>query len=108
MDENQNPEEAAKSGQDHLLEAAGNFKEDASAKVEISVKPRGNKADQLRAAAHDKAQELRGAAESAWSDTKSQAKSWRAEGEAYVGDNPTKAVLIALGVGVLFGLLFRK
>ena len=27
MDENQNPEEAVKSGQDHLKEAAGNFKE---------------------------------------------------------------------------------
>ena len=96
-DENQNPEEAAKSGQDHLREAAGNFKEDASAKVE-NIRQAGNQADELRGAAQDKAQELTGAAESAWSDTKSQAKSWRAEGEAYVRNNPTKAVLITLGV----------
>jgi hypothetical protein len=34
MDENQNPEEAVKSGQDHLKEAAGNFTEAVSAKVE--------------------------------------------------------------------------
>jgi ElaB/YqjD/DUF883 family membrane-anchored ribosome-binding protein len=104
MDENQNPEEAVKMGQDHLKEAAGNFREAASAKVEAA----GQKADELRGAAQDKAQELRGVAQSAWSDTKSRAKSWQAEGEAYVRDNPTQAILIALGVGVLLGLLFRK
>ena len=107
MDENQNPEEVAKSGQDHLKESAGNFTEAASAKLE-NIQAAGQKADELRGAAQDKAQELRDAAQSAWSDTKSQAKSWQAEGEAYVCDNPTKAVLIALGVGVLLGLLFRK
>ena len=48
--------------------------------------------------------ELRGAVE----DAKSQAKSWQAEGEAYVRDNPTKAVLVALGVGLLLGFLLRK
>ena len=58
--------------------------------------------------AQGKAQELRGAAESAWSDAGSQAKNWQAKGEAYVRDNPTKAVLMALGVGLLLGLLFRK
>ena len=107
MDENQNPERAAKSGQDHLKEAAGNFREAASAKVENIHQAAGQK-DELRGAAQGKAQELRGVAQSAWSDTKSQAKSWQAEGEAYVRDNPTKAVLIPLGVGVLLGILFRK
>jgi ElaB/YqjD/DUF883 family membrane-anchored ribosome-binding protein len=108
MDENQNPEKQAKSGQDHLREAAGNFKEAASAKVENIRQAAAQKADELRGAGQDKAQELRGAADCAWSDTKSQAKSWQAEGEAYVRDNPTKAVLMALGVGVLLGLMFRK
>ena len=108
MDENQNPEEAAKSGQDHLRDAAGDLKEAASARVENIRHAAGQKADELRGAAQDKAQELRGVAERAWSDTKAQAKSWQAEGEAYVRDNPTKAILIALGVGVLLGLLFRK
>ena len=91
------PRKLQKAGKDHLREAAGNFKEDASAKVE-NIRQAGNQADELRGAAQDKAQELTGAAESAWSDTKSQAKSWRAEGEAYVRNNPTKAVLITLGV----------
>lgn len=108
MDEYQNPEDATKSGQDHLGEAAGNFKEAASAKVEDLRQAAGQKADELREAAQSKAQELRGAAESAWSDASSQAKSWQAQGEAFVRDNPSKAVLIALGVGLLLGLLLRK
>ena len=37
-----------------------------------------------------------------------QAKSWQAEGEAYIRDNPTKAVFIALGAGFVLGLLLRK
>ena len=103
MDENQNPEEAAKSGQDQLKESAGNFTEAASAKVE-NIQAAGQKADEFRGAAQDKVQEFRGAAEKATS----QAKSWQAEGEAYVRDNPTKAVLVALGVGLLLGFLLRK
>jgi hypothetical protein len=35
-------------------------------------------------------------------------KSWQAEGEAYVRDNPIKAVSMALGLGLLLGLLSRK
>ena len=108
MDQHENPEEAAESGKDHLRATVGNIKEAASAKVEDMRQAAGQKAEELREAAQGKAQELRGAAESAWSDAGSQAKNWQAEGEAYVRDNPTKAILIALGVGVLLGLLFRK
>ena len=88
MDEHQNPEETV--GKDHLRAAAGDLKETASAKAE-----------DIRQAAGQKADELRGATESAWSDA-------RSKGEAYVRDNPTKAVLIALGLGLLLGLLLRK
>jgi ElaB/YqjD/DUF883 family membrane-anchored ribosome-binding protein len=107
MDEHQNPEEAA-SGKDDLRAAAGNLKEAASAKVEDIRQAAGQKADELRSAAQGKAQELRGTAESAWSDFRSKAKNWQAEGEAYVRDNPIKAVLIALGLGLLLGLLLRR
>ena len=104
MDEHQNPEEAAKSGQDHLKSAASDLKEAAGAKIENIRQVAGQKADEFRGAAQSKVQELRGAAEKATS----QAKSWQAEGEAYVRDNPTKAVLVALGVGLLLGFLLRK
>ena len=57
----------------------------------------GQKAEELRSATQSKAQELKGTAES-----------WQAEGHAYIRENPTKSVLIALGLGVLLGLLFRK
>ena len=108
MDEHQDPNKVTESGKDKLIGAAGNLKEAAGAKAEDLRRAAGQKADELRSAAQDKAQELRGTAESAWSEATSKAKSWHSEGEAYVRDNPTKAVLIALGFGLLLGLLLRK
>ena len=104
MNENQNPEEAAKSGQDHLKSAASDLTEAAGAKIQNIGQAAGEKAGKFRGAAEGKAQEFRGAAEKATS----QAKSWQVESEAYVRDNPTKAVLIALGAGFLLGFLLRK
>jgi ElaB/YqjD/DUF883 family membrane-anchored ribosome-binding protein len=104
MDEHQNPEETAKSGQDHLQSVAGDLKDAAGAKIENIRQAAGQKADEFRGAAQGKVEELRGAAEKATS----QAKSWQAEGEVYVRENPTKAVLVAVGVGLLLGFLLRK
>ena len=104
MDEHQNPEETAKSGQDHLQSVAGDLKDAAGAKIENIRQAAGQKADEFRGAAQGKVEELRGAAEKATS----QAKSWQAEGEVYVRENPTKAVLVALGVGFLLGFFLQK
>ena len=104
MDEHQNPEQAAKSGQDHLKSAASDIKEAAAAKMENIRQAAGQKADEFRGAAQGKVEELRGATEKATS----QAKSWHSEGEAYVRDNPIKAVLVALGAGFLLGFLLLK
>jgi ElaB/YqjD/DUF883 family membrane-anchored ribosome-binding protein len=104
MDEHQNPEEAATSGQDHLKSAASDLHEAAGAKIENIRQAAGQKADEFRAAAQDKVEELRDAAEKATSE----AKSWQAEVESYVRDNPTQAVLVALGVGLLLGFVLRK
>ena len=93
---------------DHLRAAVGDIKEAASAKIEDIRRAAGQKAEKVREAAQGKAQELKGAAESAWSDTKSQASNWQAEGEAYVRANPIKAVFMALGLGLMLGLTLRK
>ena len=108
MDQHQNPEEATESGKEHLRAAAGDIKKAVSAKVEDIRQTAADKTDEFREAAQGKAQELSGAMESAWSDARSQAKTWLAQGETYIRDNPTKAVFIALGVGFVLGLLLRK
>ena len=108
MDQHQNPEDATESGRDHLRAAAGDIKEAVSAKVEDIRQAAADKTDEIREAAQGKVQELSGAVESAWSDARSQAKTWQAQGETYIRDNPTKAVFIVLGVGFVLGLLLRK
>jgi len=85
------------SGKTHAKQAA----EDLRSAAEI-------KAQELRQAAELKAQELRGRAEHAYSDARVRALSLREEGELYVRENPTKAILTALGVGFLAGLILRK
>jgi ElaB/YqjD/DUF883 family membrane-anchored ribosome-binding protein len=97
MDEHQNPEEAVERGKEHLRAAADDLKEAASAKVEEMRHAAEQKAEELRSATQSKARELKGTAES-----------WQAEAHAYIRHNPIKSVLIALGLGVLLGLLFRK
>jgi ElaB/YqjD/DUF883 family membrane-anchored ribosome-binding protein len=49
--------------------------------------------------AEAKAAQFQDAAENAWSDAKSRAKTWQAEVESYIRQNPTMAVLMALGFG---------
>jgi ElaB/YqjD/DUF883 family membrane-anchored ribosome-binding protein len=104
MNEDQNAEEAAKRGQDHLKSAANDLQEAAGAKIENVRQAAEQKVDEFRETAEGKVQELRGAAQQATF----QAKSWQAEGEAYVRDNPIKAVLVALGAGLVLGFLLRR
>jgi len=56
-------------------------------------------AENLHASAEAKASQFQDAAENAWSDAQSRAKTWQTEVESYVRQNPTKAVLMALGFG---------
>jgi hypothetical protein len=51
MEEHQNPEEVAKSGQKHLEFATGDLKEAASATIENIRQAAGQKADEHRGAA---------------------------------------------------------
>jgi ElaB/YqjD/DUF883 family membrane-anchored ribosome-binding protein len=108
MDENPDPQAAADSAKDHVKAAAQDFKTAAGAKAEEIRRAAQKKAEELRSAAQGKAREFRGTAESAWSDARGRARTWQTDGEAYVRENPAKAVVIALGVGFLLGLILRK
>jgi ElaB/YqjD/DUF883 family membrane-anchored ribosome-binding protein len=77
MEEKINPQDHVQAAKDSVKEAAEN----------------------LHASAEAKAAQFQGAAENAWSDAQSRGKTWQAEVESYVRQNPTKAVLMALGLG---------
>ena len=65
-------------------------------------------AEGLKAAAGAVAQEYRGRAEEYWNDASNRVRSFQDDTEQYVRENPTKAVLTALGVGFVLGLIFRR
>jgi ElaB/YqjD/DUF883 family membrane-anchored ribosome-binding protein len=58
-------------------------------------------ADDLHSATKAKAAQFRNVVEDAWSDAQSRAQTWQTEIGAYIQQNPTKAVFMALGVGFL-------
>jgi ElaB/YqjD/DUF883 family membrane-anchored ribosome-binding protein len=59
-------------------------------------------ADDLQSAASATATEFQHGVEDAWSDVQSRAQTWRTEIRAYIQQNPTKAVFMALGIGFVF------
>jgi len=92
------------SGKTHAIHAAEDLKaaaEDLKAAAEA-------KAQELRTVAEAKAHEYRGRAEHAFDEARVKARTFREDGEQYVRENPTRAVLTALGVGFVLGLIFRR
>lgn len=85
------------SGKAHAAQAASELKAAAE-----------EKAHQLRIAAEQKAADLRSRAEQAYGEASARARTMREEGEQYVRENPMRAVLTALGVGFVIGLIFRR
>lgn len=63
---------------------------------------------EFRDRASETAQQLREAAEEGWLETQVRARELLDEGEAFVRENPGKSVAMALGVGFILGLLFRR
>ena len=64
--------------------------------------------DDIRTAATQMAGEYRGKAEEAWGQAQDRVRTFQEDGEAYVRENPTKAVFTALGIGFVLGLIFRR
>ena len=58
--------------------------------------------DDLHSASKAKAAQFQTVVEDTWSDAQSRAQTWQTEIGAYVQQNPTKAVFMALGVGFVF------
>lgn len=85
------------SGKAHAIHAA----EDLRAATEA-------KAQELRAVAGAKVGELRGKAEHAYDEARGRARTLRQDGEQYIRENPTRAVLTALGVGFVLGMIFKR
>ncbi|MGI9087907.1 MAG: DUF883 family protein [Chthoniobacterales bacterium] len=77
-------------------------------KIESSKSHARRAAEDLKTAATDFAGEYRGKAEQVWGDAQDRVRTFQEDGEAYVRDNPTKAVFTALGIGFVLGIIFRR
>lgn len=64
--------------------------------------------EDLGSAAEVTAHEYRQRAQGAWEDALDRVRSFQDDSKQYVRENPTKAVFTALGVGFVFGLIFRR
>jgi ElaB/YqjD/DUF883 family membrane-anchored ribosome-binding protein len=81
---------------------------DATNKLESSRTHARRAAEDLKSAATGLADEYRGKAEQAWDDARVRARTLQEDGEQYVRDNPMKAVMTALGIGFVLGIVFRR
>ena len=92
------------SSKQHLREAAGNLRTN----LEASKGHVKQAAGDLRAAATATANDLRDRAEHAYSDARARVRTLQEDGEQYIRENPTKAVLTALAAGFVLGLVYRR
>ena len=65
-------------------------------------------AEDLGSAAGAMANRYIGRAEEVWDDSIDRVRGFQDDSKQYIRENPTKAVLTALGVGLLLGLIFRR
>ena len=65
-------------------------------------------AEDLGSAAGAMADEYRERGKEVWDDTLHRVRSFQDDSKQYVRENPTKAVLTALGVGFVLGFIFRR
>jgi ElaB/YqjD/DUF883 family membrane-anchored ribosome-binding protein len=72
-----------------------------------AVPPKAAEED-FRSAAGATADEYLGRGKEVWTDAVGRVRSFQGDTEQYVRQNPVKAVLTALGVGFVLGLIFRR
>jgi ElaB/YqjD/DUF883 family membrane-anchored ribosome-binding protein len=81
---------------------------EAKAKAEQGVKHARKAAEDLRSSAGAMANEYRGRVEEIRDEALYRIRSFQDDSKQYVRENPTKAVLTALGIGFVLGLIFRR
>jgi ElaB/YqjD/DUF883 family membrane-anchored ribosome-binding protein len=80
---------------------------EAEAKAEHGLKHARKAAEDLRSASA-MADEYRGRVEEIRDEALHRIRGFQDDSKQYVRENPTKAVFTALGVGFVFGLIFRR
>ena len=80
----------------------------AEEKAERGVTNARKAAEDLGSATGAIVKEYRDKAEQAWDDAKDRVRTFREDADQYVRKNPTKAVLTALGIGFVLGLIYRR
>lgn len=106
-------------GKQHAIQAAEELRAAAGAKAQQLKEAAENRANQLKEvagqraheikdAAGQRASEIRDIAEQSLKEVRDRAEDWKTEGEKYVKENPTQAVVAALGIGFVLGLLVRR
>jgi ElaB/YqjD/DUF883 family membrane-anchored ribosome-binding protein len=102
----------------HAVQAAEELKAAASRKAEELKESAKEQAARLRERAGETAQnfketagdnvnQFRDYADENWSDVKVRLDDYKEEGERYIRQNPSKAVLMAVGIGFIIGRIFR-
>ena len=89
-------------------EKAEQYKAVASEKADHYKAAATEKAEHYKAVATEKATQAKQSAQLQWDETRVKAKEMHVTAEDYIRQNPTKAVLGALGVGFLVGLITRR
>ena len=84
-------------GREHLTAAAKDVTEAATAKYA-----------ELRGQARTVADQYKGRAQAAWSDATVKAHNFQSDTESYIRSYPLKAMGIAVGVGFVLGVIFRR
>jgi ElaB/YqjD/DUF883 family membrane-anchored ribosome-binding protein len=80
------------------------FMQETSGPDELTQKTMERTAEAAKATAN----QARQTAEAVWSEAKSNTSDLQSVFEGYVREKPAQALLIALGVGIVIGLLMRR
>jgi ElaB/YqjD/DUF883 family membrane-anchored ribosome-binding protein len=103
-----NPKENIMAEENNIITGASAIPGAAQGKFESTQTQIRAAGDDLKSAAGAVAEEYHGKAEQMWGDARDRARTFQEDSERYVRENPTKAVVTALGIGIVLGLIFRR